>query len=159
MEQIRLFRKRYFPDEIVELKDDIILSCAENLIITKWDVLKPRADISRGYSAYFIDKGVKVSKVYRDEELVYWYCDIVDLEVKEKDYIFTDLLVDVLVYPDGHVEVLDLDEFADVSEQNVIGKEVCLKILRRTNALLQCIYSGKFGEMTQYIDHAENENR
>jgi hypothetical protein len=64
MEQIRLFRKRFFPDEIIELKDDLILSLSEKVLITKWNVLKPRDDIARGVSAYFFDLGVKVSKVY-----------------------------------------------------------------------------------------------
>lgn len=157
MESIRLFRKRYLPSELVELKDDIILLRSDNLIITEWNVLKPRKDIAHGLSAYFTELGVKVSKVYSEtDELVYWYCDIVDLEIKEDAYIFTDLLVDVLVYPDNHVEVLDLDEFADISEENVISKETCLKILRRTNALLQRIYTGRFSELTRYIDEIEH---
>ncbi len=158
MEQIRLFRKRFLPDEVVELRDDKILFQSEKLIITDWDVLKPRKDIAHGLSAYFLDLGVKVSKVYDDSgHLVYWYCDIVDLEIKENSYIFTDLLVDVLVYPDGHVEVLDLDEFADISEKDIIDKATCLKILRHTNALLKRIYSGQFSELTKCIDKAEHE--
>ncbi|MBR1742730.1 MAG: DUF402 domain-containing protein, partial [Lachnospiraceae bacterium] len=101
-EQIRLFRKRFLPSEVVELKDDKILARTDSLIITKWDVLKPRDDISYGFSAYFTDLGIKVSKVYdQSNHLVYWYCDIVDLEISEGSYIFTELLVDVLVYPDG----------------------------------------------------------
>lgn len=157
MEQIRLFRKRFLPSEMVELKDDKILFLSENLVVTEWDVLKPRKDISHGLSAYFTDLGLKVSKVYDENgHLVYWYCDIVDLEIKGNDYIFTDLLVDVLIYPDGHVEVLDLDEFADISEENVIDKATCLKILRRTNALLKRIYSGKFSELTKCIDDIEH---
>ena len=158
MEQIRLFRKRFLPSEIVELKDDKILCRSENLIITEWDVLKPRKDIAHGLSAYFTDSGVKVSKIYDEHErLVYWYCDIVDLEIDGDSYIFTDLLVDVLVYPDGHVEVLDLDEFADISEKNIIDKTTCLKILRRTNALLRRIYAGTFSELTKFIDDIETQ--
>ena len=70
MDKIQLFRRRYIPDEIKELKDDIVLSVTDDMILTKWNVLKPRKDIARGVSAYFIDKGIKVSKVYDSEEIL-----------------------------------------------------------------------------------------
>lgn len=158
MKEIRLFRKRFLPDEITELKDDTILSQSENILITKWDVLKPRTDIAYGISAYFIDLGVKVSKIYNaDNQLVYWYCDIVEPQI-DKDtntYIFTDLLIDVLIYPDGHVEVMDMDEFADMMEQNVLTHRSSIDALRRTDHLLKLIYSGNFSQLTHYIDDAE----
>ena len=120
MSRPRLFRRRFIPDENIELKDDMILALEPNLIITSWNVLKPRRDISRGVSAYFIDKGIKVSKVFDNAgQMVYWYCDIIETHYDEKEniYTFNDLLIDVVVYPDGQVEVLDMDEFADAMEQ------------------------------------------
>ena len=42
MEQIRLFRRRFLPDEVTELKDDTVLFLSDDLILTKWNVLKPR---------------------------------------------------------------------------------------------------------------------
>lgn len=158
MKQVRLFRRRFLPDEVIELKDDKILSISENVLITSWDVLKPRNDISNGISAYFIDLGIKVSKVFNASgQLVYWYCDIVEPQINEEEdtYIFHDLLIDVLVYPDGHVKVVDLDEFADVMEQNIINQSLSIKALRRTDHLLQVIYSGHFANLTDYIDNAE----
>ena len=97
MEQIRLFRRRFLPDEVTELKDDTVLFLSDDLILTKWNVLKPRKDIAYGISAYFIDLGIKVSKVYNaSEELVYWYCDIVEpvIDKATHTYTFNDLLVD-----------------------------------------------------------------
>lgn len=49
MTNLKLFRRRFIPEEIVELKDDKILSMDKNnnIIITKWNVLKPRNDIDR----------------------------------------------------------------------------------------------------------------
>ena len=65
MEQtLKLYRKRYIPNESILLKDDNILFADDKLIITSWKTLKPRKDISYGYSAYFIDKGFKVSKMF-----------------------------------------------------------------------------------------------
>ncbi|RKI41812.1 DUF402 domain-containing protein [bacterium D16-51] len=158
MKQIRLFRKRYLPDETIELKDDTILSLSEHMLVTKWDVLKPRSDISNGLSAYFFDRGVKVSKIYNaSQELVYWYCDIVEPQIDTETgmYIFTDLLIDILIYPDGHVEVLDLDEFADMMEQNILSCALGIEALRRTDHLLNLIYSGNFSKLAKYIEDAE----
>lgn len=158
MKQIRLFRRRFLPNEITELKDDKILFISENILITRWDVLKPRDDISNGISAYFMDLGVKVSKIFNSSgQLVYWYCDIIESQIdKENDtYTFIDLLIDILIYPDGRVEVVDLDEFADMAEQHVLEHPLGIAALRRTDYLLKMIYSNQFSKLTDYIDNAE----
>ena len=155
MSRPRLFRRRFIPDENIELKDDMILALEPNLIITSWNVLKPRRDISRGVSAYFIDKGIKVSKVFDNAgQMVYWYCDIIETHYDEKEniYTFNDLLIDVIVYPDGQVEVLDLDEFADAMEQGILSVGTIAHAMRATDDLLHTIYAGEFEKYTHYID-------
>ena len=155
MSRPRLFRRRFIPDENIELKDDMILALEPNLIITRWNVLKPRRDISRGVSAYFIDKGIKVSKVFDNAgQMVYWYCDIIETHYDEKEntYTFNDLLIDVVVYPDGQVEVLDMDEFADAMEQGILSVGTIAHAMRATDDLLHTIYAGEFEKYTHYID-------
>ena len=155
MSRPRLFRRRFIPDENIELKDDMILALEPNLIITSWNVLKPRRDISRGVSAYFIDKGIKVSKVFDNAgQMVYWYCDIIETHYDEKEniYTFNDLLIDVVVYPDGQVEVLDMDEFADAMEQGILSVRTIAHAMRATDDLLHTIYAGEFEKYTHYID-------
>ena len=155
MSRPRLFRRRFIPDENIELKDDMILALEPNLIITSWNVLKPRRDISRGVSAYFIDKGIKVSKVFDNAgQMVYWYCDIIETHYDEKEntYTFNDLLIDVVVYPDGQVEVLDMDEFADAMEQGILTVGTIAHAMRATDDLLHTIYAGEFEKYTHYID-------
>ena len=155
MSRPRLFRRRFIPDENIELKDDMILALEPNLIITSWNVLKPRRDISRGVSAYFIDKGIKVSKVIDNAgQMVYWYCDIIETHYDEKEniYTFNDLLIDVVVYPDGQVEVLDMDEFADAMEQGILSVGTIAHAMRATDDLLHTIYAGEFEKYTHYID-------
>ena len=133
----------------------MILALEPNLIITSWNVLKPRRDISRGVSAYFIDKGIKVSKVFDNAgQMVYWYCDIIETHYDEKEniYTFNDLLIDVIVYPDGQVEVLDMDEFADAMEQGILSVGTIAHAMRATDDLLHTIYAGEFEKYTHYID-------
>ena len=155
MTNLKLFRRRFIPEEIVELKDDKILSIDKinNIIITTWNVLKPRNDIDHGISAYFINDGIKVSKIFNsDGNLVYWYCDIIETVHDNNTYTFNDLLIDIIIHPDGKVEVVDMDEFADVMENGILTNNTIAKALRCANSLLKDIYSGNFGKYTRYIE-------
>lgn len=156
---IHLYRKRFVPDEVIHLKDDVILHQDASVIITKWHSLKPRKDISHGISAYFMEDGFKVSKVFdKHNKLVYWYCDIIETQYNEAEhsYTFVDLLADVLVYPDGQIHVVDLDEIADTLESKQISKEIACKALRLCNKLLEIIYSNKFKKYQNLVNKYEN---
>ena len=93
-----------------------------------------------------------------EDNLVYWYCDIIETVHEEGSlkYVFNDLLIDVLVYPDGFVKVVDMDEFADVMDEKRLDNSVIAQALRSADALLQVIYSGKFVSYTKIIEDAEN---
>lgn len=156
MDNIKLFRKRFIPEETIELKDDRIIMFKNGILITKWDVLKPRQDINNGISAYFIKDGIKVSKIFDTNGcLVYWYCDIIETIHNENSNTFTfnDLLIDILVYPDGHVEVVDMGEFADAMENGMLSNSTIATALRNADALLKTIYSGNFSKYTDYIEN------
>lgn len=150
-----LFRKRLIPDECIPLKDDIILYHDENIIVTKWRALHPKQDLDHGYSCYFLKKGYKVSKfLYSDDRLIYWYCDIIDqtFEPSDNKYIFRDMLADVIVYPDGFVKVVDLDEFEEALEKELLTIEDVEKALKHLNDLLNIIYAGRFDELRSEIE-------
>lgn len=151
--QWNLYRKRYLPDEIVHLKDDIVLYQDEQRIVTSWDTLKPRKDIKRGISAYFIEEGIKVSKVFNAcDEIVYWYCDIIHTEKIGSSFIFHDLLVDVIVYPDGFVKVVDLDELGQLLSAGKIDTAFVSDALAKANRLLSFIYDNSFGQYQAFIN-------
>ena len=153
-----LYRKRLIPEECVLLKDDEILICNEDIIVTRWNALKPKKDLHHGYSCYFLKEGYKVSKFYReDNSLLYWYCDIVDFEYKKENnqLIITDLLADVLVYPDGFVKVVDIDEMVTCLNDEKITLEQLKESLTQLDKLLQIIYAGEFDKLTHYISNIE----
>lgn len=155
-----LYRKRLIPEECVLLKDDIILSCNEDIIVTKWNALKPKKDLHHGYSCYFLKEGYKVSKFYQeDNSLLYWYCDIVDYEYQKKDnrLVVTDLLADVLIYPDGFVKVVDIDEMVICLNEQKISLEQLKHSLTQLDKLLQIIYDGRFETLTRYISEQESK--
>lgn len=160
-----LYRKRIIPDECIQLKDDRILHCSEDIILTKWNAIHPKKDLHHGYSCYFLKEGFKVSKFYcEDCSLLYWYCDIVEYEYRREDnsLVSLDLLADVIVYPDGFVKVMDLDELAlsmdnstDNSSGGALSMDLLKKCLIRLNKLLQIIYNGNFHTLQKYIDEIE----
>ena len=150
-----LYRKRLIPEECILLKDDVVLYRDEDVIVTAWHSLKPRKDLHHGYSCYYLKEGFKVSKFYQEDgSLLYWYCDIVDYTYEETTdtYITTDLLADVLIYPDGFVKVVDIDELVTALEQNLISESLLKKSLLRLNHLLTLIYDGSFETMKQQIE-------
>lgn len=153
-----LYRKRLIPDECILLKNDVVLYCDEDVIVTKWNTIRPRKDMHHGMSCYFLKEGIKVSKFCdSDDRLVCWYCDIVTHTRDESTntYVFTDLLADVVVSPDGFVKVLDLDELADAKESGLLSEEMLNTALRRTNWLLELIYRGEFYKLQKYINDTE----
>lgn len=153
-----LYRKRLIPEECILLKDDVILYRDDRIIVTSWHSLKPRKDLHHGYSCYYLDKGIKVSKFYRpDNTLLYWYCDIVDYDYSPDTdtYVVTDLLADVIVYPDGFVKVVDLDELVTALESGLLSAGLLKKSLLRIDALLKIIYGNSFSALQEPIDSRE----
>ncbi len=156
-----LYRKRLIPLECVPLKDDEILNWDENIILTKWNALKPKKDLHHGYSCYFLKEGYKVSKFYTaDNSLLYWYCDIVDFEksTEEDALIVTDLLADVIIYPDGFVKVVDIDEMVTCLDEDLISLEQLKHSLTQLDKLLKIIYADKFDTLTIHIEEEERKN-
>ncbi len=153
-----LYRKRLIPNECVLLDSDIILHSDESTIVTKWTSIKPKKDLHHGCSCYLLKEGIKISKFYRaDNTLMYWYCDIVDYDYDEMTgkMIVTDLLADVIIYPDDYVKVVDLDELADAFHNGLISAALLEKSLKSTNDLLELIYSGTFQQHINFINSFE----
>lgn len=153
-----LYRKRLIPDECVLLDKDRMLSISEDCLITAWNTIRPKKELSHGISAYFWKKGVKVSKFYNHaNQLICWYCDIIthQYEPAKNTYTVTDLLTDVLIYPDGNIKVVDLDELSEASEKGLLSLELLHKSLHQTDTLLRSIYNGTFKELQDIINNAE----
>lgn len=158
MKSIKLYRKRLIPKECIWLKDDTILYQDEHQIVTSWNTLKPKKNLHHGISCYCLDYGYKVSKFYdKNNTFLSWYCDIIETyyDALENSYIFTDLLADVIIYPDGFVKVVDLDELSLAIDQNIITIEQLKYSLTTLDSLLQRIYNGKLEQTIKFIEQFE----
>ncbi|MDE5747098.1 MAG: DUF402 domain-containing protein [Acetatifactor sp.] len=155
MSELQLYRRRLIPAECILLKDDTIVKQTDDLIITSWKTLNPKISFSHGCSCYFLKEGFKISKFYRqDGSLLYWYCDIVEYVHDEQAHTLTvtDLLADVIVYPDGRTKVVDLDELAQAFETGLLTAAQLAAALRQLNHLLTYIYKDKFDQLQTQIE-------
>ena len=156
MSELQLYRRRLIPAECILLKDDIIVKQTKDLIITSWKTLNPRIAFSHGCSCYFLREGFKISKFYtQNNSLLYWYCDIVEYAQDESAHTLTttDLLADVIVYPDGRTKVVDLDELAQAFETGLLTAAQLSAALRQLNHLLTYIYKDKFDQLQAPIEN------
>ena len=159
MNPIAIYRKRLIPEECVLLKDDTVLYRDNQIIVTGWKSLKPRKDLHHGYSCYYLEEGFKVSRFCKEDgSMLYWYCDIVDYDytADTDTYIVTDLLADVVIYPDGFVKVVDLDELVTAQESGLLNNDMLKKALLRLNHLLEIIYAGDFDKLQKPIEQHRN---
>lgn len=151
----KLFRKRIIPAECFELKDDEIVYSDDEVLITRWKTINPKTEFDHGSSVYIYDKGIKISKFYKEDgSLLYWYIDIVEYtpDHDKGELTVTDLLADVVIHPSGRVKVVDLDELADALEKGLITQEQTSNCLRQLNNLLVTIQRDKFDTLSEYLD-------
>lgn len=155
---IRLYRRRYIPNELTFLKDDEILRFDDEYLVTRWKTLKPRSDFAGGVSVFFLKEGWKISKILdREGNMNYWYCDIIDIVKNEATNTLTyeDLLFDVVVFPNGKFKVLDCDEAAQAFELGLITREQLTQALKSLHELLEIVYHARFDRLQAIVDAYE----
>lgn len=155
---LKLYRRRYIPNEYIWLKDDEILRLDDEYMVTRWKTINARSDFAKGISVFFLKEGWKVSKIIDHEgNTLHWYCDIIDVirNEAENSLTFEDLLFDVVVYPNGRFKVLDCDEAAQAYEQGLITREQLTGALRSMHELLEVIYHARFDRLQSMIDAYE----
>lgn len=153
-----LYRKRLIPDECILLKDDLLLYRDHKVLVTKWNTIRPKKTLHHGISCYLLERGIKVSKFYdHSDKFLCWYCDIVThtYDPHTDTFIFTDLLADVIIEPDGFVKVVDLDELADALKTGLLSAEMVNIALVQLHKLLEEIYNGSFSALQGYIESLE----
>ncbi len=160
-DNLKIYRRRYIPDETKLLKDDEVLRLDKEALITRWKSIKPRNDFAGGISAFFIPNGWKISKILdSDGNLLYWYCDIIEVIMNEEEnsFLYNDLLFDIVVYPDESYKVLDCDEAAMAFEKGLITQTQLINALHSMHELLEVIYHSRFDRLQAVIDEFDKED-
>ena len=147
---MKLFRKRFIPNETIDISKDEVVKRIDGLIVTKWLPIHPRGDIASGMSWTYYKDGYKISKFYdANGKFLYYYCDIIDYSYSNEDDSLTliDLLVDVKYYPDGKIEYLDFDELQEAYDEQLIDGKLLLKAISNLNKLTDIIQNGDFEKL------------
>ena len=150
MQTPMLYRKRLIPNECVLLDKDQILFSDSCRIVTAWQAIHPRSDLAFGYSLYLPSEGIKISRFYDHmRRFLYWYCDIIETDAQpaENRLVFTDLLIDVKLFPDGSCRILDLDEVSRAFRDGLLTSDQLLRALECLDRLLGKIYDGSFHQL------------
>lgn len=153
--ELKLFRRRLIPRECVALPNDLILRFDEDMLVTSWKTIRPKKNMDHGFSCYYFKEGYKISKFYRaDGTLLYYYCDIISpyFDKNTNELTVTDLLVDVIIYPDGLVKVVDVEELAIALENGSLTIDLLKQALVTLDRLLNMIYEGNLSELVAPIE-------
>ena len=160
-DNLRIYRRRFIPNEMICLDSDEILHLDDEKLITRWSAIHARSDFAGGVSAYFFKEGWKVSKIYdHNGNVLHWYCDIVEYLFDENANSITcqDLLFDVVVSDNGRYKVLDCDEAAEAYESGLItGAQLC-SALRSLHELMEVIYHDRFDRLQAIISEYETSD-
>lgn len=149
MKDLVVIRKRFIPWEEVDISNDEILLRDKDSLITRWKPIRPRLDISKGISYVNLNDNYKYSRFYDKEgEFLYWYCDILEIFKYESDeackYVLQDLLVDVIIMPDGGYDIKDVDELEQAYSLKMISASQRGKALMALGKLIERIETGNF---------------
>ena len=147
---MKMFRKRFIPNETVDISKDRVIKRTDDLIITEWLPIHPRNDVASGKSFVYFKDGYKISEFFDSNgKLLYYYCDIIDYiyDETQDSFTFVDLLVDIKYYPDGKLEFLDFDELGQAFDEGLIDGGMLLKAINNLNKLAQKILDGTFEKL------------
>ena len=74
---------------------------------------------------------------------------------EKNEYIMTDLLADVIIYPDGFVKVIDLEELVIALNDGILTIEQLKTSILTLNHLLELIYNGEFKSFQLLLEKYE----
>jgi predicted RNA-binding protein associated with RNAse of E/G family len=95
---------------------------------------------------YFVKEGYTISKVFTKEgDFQYYYCDLMEMQqTGNLRYVMVDLLIDLIIYPDGQYHLVDLDEFADSVEKGEITKRQQIYTIRTLDRMISSQTEDRF---------------
>ncbi|SFS86440.1 DUF402 domain-containing protein [Marininema halotolerans] len=103
---------------------------------------------------YFVKKGYTISKVFlKSGEFLYYYCDVMEMrQVGRLRYVMVDLLLDLIVYPDGRYHLIDVDEFSHAIEKGQLKKRQQVHTLQTLDKMIRMQTNRTF--IPRYIHEA-----
>jgi uncharacterized protein len=93
---------------------------------------------------YLITEGLQFSLNYKKSHPG-WLIDLVDIEeVAPHQYCVHDLFIDIAVGASGSYRVVDIEDFVQAIELEILDKEQVVKVLRSLDFIVNKLNSGQF---------------
>jgi len=162
MDKLKIVRKRLIPNEEIDISSDELLYLDKDCFVTRWLPIKPRKDIGWGLSCTSINDGYKISAFFdKKGNFACWYCDVIEVVFypQENKYVVKDLLVDVIMFPNGEIKILDLEELDEALKSGLISEKEKTYALSKLDKLLFLlpqndflVYMNKWMKYTPPVD-------
>ncbi|PIQ25588.1 hypothetical protein COW36_21330 [bacterium (Candidatus Blackallbacteria) CG17_big_fil_post_rev_8_21_14_2_50_48_46] len=130
--QLPIRKQKLHPVREVNLSGDTWLHQDEHLCVSYWHLPRTESDqVAHTLTLTIFDEAIQIhSKHNAAGERLYWYCDLLEVKRDEGGWHLTDLLLDVVVFPDGSTRMLDLGELAEALEEGGIHPQQAAQALR-----------------------------
>lgn len=107
------------------------------------EVFPPDSPENKEIIIYLIDKGLQFT-LWRNKEYL-WKVDIVDIyEYKPRVFCVQDWLIDLHVFSDGRYHLLDMDEFTEAMQLEILTPEQAQLSLMRLHEVTAMLNAGTF---------------
>jgi predicted RNA-binding protein associated with RNAse of E/G family len=151
------------PNDIRGFPGKLLSATSTRLIIESRLIVSSRRWVggkviaNNGYSAiWFVykDKWYDIGKFYdRDWNWVGYYCDIIKpvvklLQTQSRTITLTDLYLDLWIWPDGRLAILDEDELRRSLEERYISTSLAERARTEIAVLIKAVQSGKFSPVS-----------
>lgn len=116
----------------LKVNDNILLEVAGDSVAEKFLI------------CYLVAEGLQFSLNHKKSHHG-WLIDLVDIqEVEPCLYSVSDLFIDIVVEPSGSYRVLDIDDFRQAVELEILDKDQVVKVLRSFEFILSKLNTGQF---------------
>jgi uncharacterized protein len=115
-------KTKLHPQREVDLTGDTLLYQDQELQVTAWIAPEHHPNqVKYALTFTLFNQAIQIhSKHDAQGQRLYWYCDLLEVSQVAETWLLTDLILDVVVYPDYSTRVLDLAEMGEALEENGI---------------------------------------
>ena len=116
---VKIIKHKLCPYESQDITNDHWHHISEDLLISTWNPVESEMQVASVLSIFELSKGVQISKKFNAQgQLKYWYCDLIAARYEDEALHITDLILDLVIFPDGVLQVIDVSEYQKYTPQS-----------------------------------------
>lgn len=113
-----IYKHKLVPQETQDITQDHWIYRDEHWMLSTWSPAHSDMKVVKAVSIFDLEHGWQLSQKFDAQgQLKYWYCDIIASYSQDGDLHIVDLILDVVLFPDGVIQVVDMPEFQNYVPQ------------------------------------------